>query len=131
MKAQLDEYGYFSGVPYRTFTEWFRSQKERLPQLLKDGAELPENTVTFYVSEKGRYERRVATGNISFDGNRLSVTDKSKGKSVTYTLTKLNMCGRNLLVCTDENGVRGTIRGNKRFCACLYLDLFSLENGDK
>lgn len=126
-RSRLDAYGYFSDPAPRTFTRWYRSQRDALRSLLAAGEALPFSDDVELLTVPERREIVVGSGRLRLTKEHLSVG------ILDFPLAKiqmLGMYGRNHLVFACGSTYY-ELRGTKTFNARYYLHIFDYFKGNE
>ncbi len=124
LKAVYDEYGYLSGVPYSTITEWDAWQHDKLTQIasnLGEEAAFEDTDVTLV---------RVHTDHkseIIYSGTTVMHHDRIKCGELTFFINDISdmaIYGRANITFTCGSGHYEIVSGRTSFCGRRYLELY-------
>lgn len=125
-ETRIDRFGYFTPPAPRTFTDWYRSQRDALRSRLSSGQVLPFKDEVTLLTIDGKRDTAMAKGVLRLTGDQLSVGDDHA--FLLKDIPLLGMYGRNHLVFTHQSNYY-ELRGAKYFNARYYLHIFDYYKG--
>lgn len=126
LKATYDEYGYLSGAPYSTITEWDSWQRRQLTQIAENLADKPafvDAKVKLSVIEGNHKGKSADAGT----GALAMYRDKIVCGALIFAMDEISdmaLYGRGNIAFTSL-GKHYTITGGRSFCGRKYLELYN------
>jgi 1-acyl-sn-glycerol-3-phosphate acyltransferase len=127
LKATYDEYGYLSGAPYSTVTEWDTWQSQQLAKVAEDLRDEPafvDGNVKLNLIMGNHRGELVEEGS----GTLAMYRDKMVCGTITFAVDDISdmaLYGRGNIALTHQ-GKNYTITGGRAFCGRKYLELYHL-----
>lgn len=130
LKAEYDEYGYLSGAPYSTVTEWDAWQRDKLAQIaprLGEQAAFQDEGVTLTRVHAGHKSEKVASGAVAMYRDRITCGDTAFWIG---DISDMAIYGRANIAFTC-GGEHYEILSRGPFCGRKYLELYHQLKGER